>query len=70
MNQRRRLYQETSPLEFLLLRQQLGLERYRKTMPRAAEKRELLLRLALQSIAEKERDDYIPLGYRHRRVKI
>lgn len=63
-------YEERSPVDFLLLREKLGLKRYRKTARRDDEKREILLELGLQKIKEKEKDDFIPLGYRRRKVKI
>ncbi len=70
MTKRRRKYQEESRLEGLLLRDQLGFKRYRKTRARDEEKREILIDLALKKIAEKEESDFIPLGDRRRRVKI
>jgi hypothetical protein len=70
MKKRVKKYEETSPLEFLLLREKLGLKRYRKTAKRDEEKRKILLDLALRKIEEKEKDDFIPLGYRRRKVKI
>ncbi len=63
-------YEERSPVDFLLLREKLGLKRYRKTAKRDEEKREILLELGLKKIKEKEKDDFIPLGYRRRKVKI
>ncbi len=70
MKQRVKKFEDASPVEFLLLREKLGLKRYRKTMKRDEEKRKILLRLGLQKIAEKEKDDFIPLGFRKRKVKI
>jgi len=70
MTKRRRKYQEESPLQGLFLRDQLGFKRYRKTRARDEEKREIVIDLALKKIAEKEKSDFIPLGYRRRRVKI
>jgi hypothetical protein len=70
MKKRTKKYEETSPVEFLLLRERLGLKRYRKTTKRDEEKRKILLELALKKMEEKEKDDFIPLGYRRRRVKI
>ena len=63
-------YEERSPVEFLLLREKLGIKRYRKTAKRDEEKRKILLELGLRKIEEKEKDDFIPLGYRRRKVKI
>ena len=70
MKQRIRKYEEGSPVEFLLLREQLGMKRYRKRSKRDEEKREILLELGLKKIEEKEKDDFILIGYRRRKVKI
>lgn len=70
MKQRIKKYEEASPVEFLLLRERLGLKRYRKTVKREEEKRKILLELGLKKIEEKEKDDFIPLGYRRRKVNI
>ena len=70
MKKKVKKYEETSPVEFLLLREKLGLKRYRKTTKRDEEKRKILLELGLKKIEEKETDDFIPLGYRRRKVKI
>ena len=63
-------YEETSPLEFLLLREKLGIKKYRKTTMRDEEKRKILLELGLKKIEEKEKDDFLSLGYRRRKVRI
>ena len=70
MKQRIRKFEEGSPVEFLLLREQLGMKRYRKRLQRDEEKRKLLLELGLRKIEEKEKEDFIPLGYRRRKVKL
>jgi hypothetical protein len=70
MKQRTRKYEEGSPVEFLLLREQLGLGRYRKRSKRDEEKRKILMELGLKKMEEKEQDDFIPVGYRRRKVKI
>jgi hypothetical protein len=70
MRQRVKRFEDISTAEFLLLREKLGLKRYRKTAERDGEKRKILLHLALQKIAEKEKDDFIPLGFRRRKVKV
>lgn len=70
MKQRTRKYEEGSPVEFLLLREQLGMGRYRKRSKRDEEKRKILMELGLKKIEEKEKDDFIPVGYRRRKVKI
>ena len=69
MKQRRRKYEEGSPVEFLLLRERLGMGRYRKRLKRDEEKRKILIELGLKRIQEKEKDDFIPVGYRRRKVK-
>jgi len=70
MKQRTRKYEEGSPVEFLLLREQLGMGRYRKRSKRDEEKRRILMELGLKRIEEKEKDDFIQVGYRRRKVKI
>jgi len=57
-------FEDIRPVEFLLLREKLGLKRYKKTTKRDEEGRRILLELALKKIEEKEKDDFIPLGYR------
>lgn len=56
-------------MEFLLLREQLCMKRYRKGSKRDEEKRKILLELGLKRMEEKEKDDFILLGYRKRKVK-
>lgn len=63
-------YEDISPVEFLLLRERLGIKRYRKWVERDAEERKILLYLGLKKMEEKERDDFTPVGYRRRRLKI
>jgi len=46
------------------------MRRYRKRSKRDEEKRKILLKLGLKRIEEKEKDDFIPVGYRRRKVKI
>jgi hypothetical protein len=58
----------TSSVEMLLLRDRLGYKRYRKTAKRDPEKRRLLLEMALDKIAKAERDNYIVIGPRRRKV--
>lgn len=70
MKQRIKKYEEGSPVEFLILREQLGLGRYRKRSKRDEEKRKILLELGLKRIEEKEKDDFISVGYRRRKVKV
>jgi hypothetical protein len=61
--------QKTSATEMLLLRDRLGLRKYKKTAKRDPEKKELLLQLALKKIEKAERDNFIPVGFRKRRVR-
>jgi hypothetical protein len=70
MKARIKKYEEGSPVEFLLLREQLGMKRYRKRLKRDEEKKKILLDLGLKKIEEKEKDDFFPLGYRRRKVLI
>lgn len=70
MTRRRSKYREESSLADLVLRDQLGFKRYRKTRARDEEERKILIDLALKKIAEKEKSDFIPVGYKRRRVKI
>lgn len=57
-----RQFEETSPGEFLTLRDRLGLRRYRKNRKRSEEKMRILLDIWLKKIEEKEKEDYFPLG--------
>lgn len=70
MKMRVKQYEEISPVDFLVLREKLGLKRYGKMAKRDKEERKILLNLALKKIEEKEKDDFILLGYRRRKVKI
>lgn len=70
MKKRVKPYEDISPLEFLILRDKLGFKKYRKKEKRNEEKRKILLELALKKIEEKEKTDFIPLGYRKRKVII
>jgi hypothetical protein len=70
MRVRIKKYEDVSPLDFLILREKLGLKRYRKTAKRDQEERKILLALGLKKIEEKEEDDFISIGYRKRKVKI
>lgn len=64
-----KIRQITSATEMLILRDRMGLRRYMKTAKRDPEKRELLLGLALKKIEKAERDNFIPVGFRKRRVR-
>ena len=70
MKVRRKKYEDISPVDFLVLRDNLGLKRYRKGAKRNEEERKILLDMGIKKIEEKEKNDFIPLGYRRRRLKI
>ena len=70
MKARRKKYEELSPVDFLLLREKLGIRRYKKNTKRDEEERKILLNLGSKKIEEKEKDDFISTGYRKRKVKI
>lgn len=70
MKKRMKKFEEVSPVEFLLLRERLGMKKYRKSMKRDEEERKVLLELGLKTMTDKEKDDYIPVGYKRRRVKV
>jgi len=70
MKNRVKKFEEGSPVEFLLLREKLGIKRYRKTTKRDEEKRKILLKLNLEKMEEKEKDDFISLGFRRRKINI
>jgi len=70
MKVRVKKYKNVSPIEFLSLRDRLGLKRYRKSTKREEEEKGILLRLGLKKMEEKEKDDFIPVGYRRKRLKI
>ena len=69
MRPARKTRQPTSAIEMLLLRDRLGLQRFKKTAKRDPEKRELLLALALKRIEKAERDNFVQVGFRRRRVR-
>jgi len=70
MKVRKKKYEEISPVDFLLLRERLGIGRYRKNVKRDEEERKILLDLGLKKIEEKEKDDFMLLSYRRRKVNI
>jgi len=70
MKVRKKKYEEISPVDFLLLRERLGIGRYRKNVKRDEEERRILLDLGLKKIEEKEKNDFISTGYRKTKVKI
>jgi hypothetical protein len=70
MKARKKTFEEGGAVEMLMLREELGLSRYRKVRERDTEKRRLLLELALRKMDEAERDDYLPVDFRRRRLKV
>jgi hypothetical protein len=70
MKRRIRRFEEQSPLEFLLLREKLGIKRYRKTLARDQEKKQILLQLGLKKIEEREKNDFLLLEFRRRKANI
>ena len=57
-----------SVTEFLLIRDERGLKRYRKTLKRDPEERAILLELALRKIEKAEQENFIRIGFRRRQV--
>lgn len=68
MNRKSGPLRQTPVTEFLLARDERGLGKYRKRMKRDPEEWAILLDLALRKIEKAERDNFIPLGFRRRRV--
>ncbi len=54
MKLRMKKYEEISPAEFLLLRERLGMGKYRKQLKREEEKRGILLELGLKKSRKRE----------------
>jgi hypothetical protein len=46
------------------------LKRYRKTPGRDEEKKQILLQLGLKKIEEREKNDFLPSGFRRRKVNV
>ena len=70
MKERRRKYQERSVVDFLLIRDKLGLRRYRKQKKRDEEGRRILIDLGLKKIREREEKDFILIEKRKRKIEI
>jgi hypothetical protein len=70
MKVRRKKFEESSPIDSLLLREKLGIKRYKKQVKRDTDEREILLDLAIKKMEEKEKDDFIPIGNKRRKIKI
>ncbi len=65
---RKRKFGKASTTDFLLMRERLGLQKYRKTSKRDPDKNEMLLELALKKIEKAEHSNFISVGYRKRKV--
>jgi hypothetical protein len=61
---------ESSKTDMILLREKSGLRRYKKIRKRDPEKKKILIDLALSKIKKAEKNNFISLGYRKRKVKI
>jgi hypothetical protein len=70
MRIRNRKYQDQSPVDFLLLRDRLGFGRFRKRAKRDEEERRILIDLGLKKIQEREKEDFILIEKKRRRLKI
>jgi len=68
MNRKSAPLRKTPVTEFLLERDKRGMGRYRKTARRDPEERAILLELALKRIEKAERNNFVALGFRRRRV--
>lgn len=70
MKLRTKKYKDISPVDFLVLKDRLGFGKYRKRIKRDKEEREILIDLGLKKIKEEEKNNFIPVGDRRRRLKI
>jgi len=70
MTSRVKPFRKESVVELLLLRDKLGLQKYRKTLSRDPEKRQILLELALEKIKKAELNNFKPLGNHKRRFRV
>lgn len=70
MKLRTKKYKDMSPVDFLVLKDRLGFGKYRKRIKRDKEEREILIDLGLKKIKEEEKNNFIPVGDRRRRLKI
>jgi hypothetical protein len=62
-------FSDLSPIQFITMRQSLGLGRYIRIAPRDPEKWKILLRLYLNIMTKHEQDDYLLLGRHRRRIR-
>jgi hypothetical protein len=70
MKERIRPYRKDSATEVLLLRDRLGMKRYRKRLKRNPEEKEILLELALNKIRKADKNSFLRIGFRKRRVTL
>ena len=70
MSEKRRKYEDRSAVEILLLRDKLGLKRYRKQKKRDEEERRILIDLGLKKIREVEEEDFIQIDKKRRKLKV
>lgn len=70
MKLRTKKYKDMSPVDFLVLKDRLGFGKYRKRIKRDKEERDILIALGLKKIKEEEKNNFIPVGDRRRRLKI
>lgn len=70
MKLRTKKYKDISPVDFLVLKDRLGFGKYRKRIKRDKEEREILIDLGLKKMKEEEKNNFIPVGDRRRRLKI
>ena len=70
MKEKRRKYEDQSAVDFLLLRDKLGLRRYRKQKKRDEEERRILIELGLKKIEEMENKDFILIEKKRRKLKV
>ena len=70
MKKKKRKFKDLSPVEFLLIRDKAGFKRYIEQSKRDEEERESLLELGLKKIRERDKTEFIPIGYRKRKFII
>jgi len=70
MREKKRKYEDLSAVEFLLLRDKLGLGRFRKQMKRDEEEKRILLDLGLKKIKELEEKDFVLIERKRRRLNV
>lgn len=70
MKKKKQKSKDQSPLDLLLLREKMGFKRYIKQSKRDEEERRILLDLGLKKIRERDKTEFIPIGYRKRRFII